>query len=110
MSYSTGDILFVSFPYDDKNVEKGRPVLFWDEDGDLITVSKITKKARGLPWELPLPSMDENGLDLCSYVRQDQTVQIHKDKIRKPIPLGNVNQLQLKILHLKLLEYLNSIK
>ena len=104
--YNPGEIVEASFPYEDSEEEKVRPVLVLKDYGEEMLVMKITSKHKGREWDIEIPAGNFSGLTKASVIQTDRCKKISKSKLSTIIPRGVVNPLQLEIVKQKLSEYL----
>ena len=92
MSYKTGDIVLVKFPFTNLKKSKKRPVLIVKSQNDLddIVCFQITSN----PKQSNLLNIENNDLDnsslsLKSYIKYDKCFTINTEIIDKPIAKVN---------------------
>ena len=104
--YRPGEIVEASFPYEDSEEEKVRPVLVIKDYGEEMLVMKITSQHKGRKWNIEIPAGGFSGLTKASVIQADRCVKISKSKLNVVIPRGTINPLQLEIVKQRLFEYL----
>ena len=104
--YKPGEIVEASFPYEDSEEEKIRPVLVIKDYGEEMLVMKITSQHKGREWDIEIPAGGFSGLTKASVIQADRCVKISKSKLSVVIPRGTINPLQLEIVKQRLFEYL----
>lgn len=112
--FKEGDILFVLFPFEERDEGKMRPALFWRYRGakdEWLIISKITSHGHGFEWEIKVQPSPINGLTNVSYIQIDKTRKIHFSKVHnKMVPLGRLEDDLLSLARQKLREYIASVK
>lgn len=84
MNHNRGDVYLVLYPFDDEAMEKLRPGIVLDTQGDRSIVIKVTSHAERAneTKDLVLLHWQQAGLSQPSVARCSQYVPLHHDKIK----------------------------
>jgi mRNA interferase MazF len=107
MSYKTGDVVLVKFPFTDFKNFKKRPVLVIKDENDFgdIVCFQITSKSTQINLKkIKNSDILEGALVLKSYIKYDKCFTINSDVIDKKIAKLDIDLLsKLKLLFCKVI-------
>ena len=102
MSYKTGDILLVKFPFTNLKKSKKRPVLVVKDEnnlGDIVCFQITSNSEQSNLLKIESSDLDDKSLSLQSFIKYDKCFTLHSEIVDKNIARVNSNLLdKLKIL------------
>ena len=105
MSYKTGDILLIKFPFTNLKKSKKRPVLVVKDENSFndIVCFQITSNAKQSNLlKIEDSDLSQNSLSLESYIKYDKCFTLNSEMVDKSIAKVNDNLLEkLKVLFCK---------
>jgi len=102
MSYKTGDILLVKFPFTNLKKSKKRPVIVVKNEnsfGDIVCFQITSNSEQSNLLKIENSDLDKSSLSLESFIKYDKCFTLNSEIVNKNIAKVNTNLIdKLKIL------------